>query len=122
MPEVQIKLAALWIMLMLIYLVGDILRLFSGDTVPGEVMGSKMTQPMLMFMAIFMLIPILMIWVSLTVDQPINRWANIIVPALFFLFNLVGIPSYPGLYDKFLLVVSLIFNLMSIWTAWNWSI
>lgn len=122
MPEVQIKLAALWIMLMLIYLVGDILRLFSGDTVPGEVMGSKMTQPMLMFMAVFMLIPILMIWVSLTVDQPINRWANIIVPALFFLFNLVGIPSYPGLYDKFLLVVSLIFNLMSIWTAWNWSI
>ncbi|MCA9889328.1 MAG: hypothetical protein KC546_13205 [Anaerolineae bacterium] len=122
MPEVQIKLAALWIMLMLIYLVGDILRLFSGDTVPGEVMGSKMTQPMLMFMAIFMLIPILMIWVSLTVDQPINRWANIIVPALFFLFNLVGIPSYPGLYDKFLLVISLIFNLMSIWTAWNWSI
>ncbi|MCA9883095.1 MAG: hypothetical protein KC708_09000 [Anaerolineae bacterium] len=122
MPEVQIKLAALWIMLMLIYLVGDILRLFSGDTVPGEVMGSKMTQPMLMFMAVFMLIPILMIWVSLTVDQPINRWANIIVPALFFLFNLVGIPSYPGLYDKFLLVVSLIFNLMSIWTAWNWSV
>ena len=39
-----------------------------------------------------------------------NRWANIIVAGFFFLFNLVGLPTYPSAYDKFLLVVSLVFN------------
>ena len=24
------------------------------------------------------------------------------------------------IYDKFLLVVSLVFNVMVVWTAWNW--
>jgi len=31
----------------------------------------------------------------------------------FFLFNLVGLPTYPSLYDKFLLAVSMGFNLVS---------
>ena len=41
--------------------------------------------------------------------------------AFFFLFNLVGLPTYPSLYDKFLLAVSLGFNVVTIWYAWNWS-
>ncbi len=37
------------------------------------------------------------------------------------LFNLVGLPTYPSLYDKFLLVVSMVFNGVTIWYAWNWA-
>lgn len=120
MEAIHIKLTALWVMLMLVYLLGDVLRIYAGDFVPGEIMGQKITSWMLMFMALFMLIPIVMIWVSLTADQPINRWANIILAAVLFLFNLVGLPTYPGLYDKFLIGVGLVFNLMTIWTAWHW--
>ena len=55
--------------------------------------------------------------------QPVNRWANIIVAVFFFLFNLVGLPTYPSAYDKFLLAVSLVFNVMTVWTAWkNWAV
>ena len=50
-----------------------------------------------------------------------NRWANIIVAVFFFLFNLVGLPTYPSAYDKFLLAVSLGFNVMTVWTAKNWA-
>ena len=37
------------------------------------------------------------------------------------MFNLVGLPSYPSAYDKFLLAVSLVFNGVTVWTAWNWT-
>jgi hypothetical protein len=40
---------------------------------------------------------------------------------VFFLFNVVGVPTYPGWYDKFLIVVSLVFNVVTIWRAWNWN-
>ena len=36
MPDVQIKLSALWVALMLIYLLGDVLRFWAGDVTPGE--------------------------------------------------------------------------------------
>jgi len=66
-----------------------------------------------------MLIPILMVFLSLVLAQPIARWANIIVAAGFFLFVLADLRSYPSAYDRFLFIVSLIFNGLTIWYAWN---
>lgn len=37
MGDVQIKLSALWVALMLTYLLGDVLRIFSGDFKAGEI-------------------------------------------------------------------------------------
>ena len=39
MIDVLIKLSILWIVLMLIYLLGDVLRIFSGDFNAGEIGG-----------------------------------------------------------------------------------
>jgi hypothetical protein len=39
MEDVQIRLSALWVALMLTYLLGDVLRIFSGDFKPGEIGG-----------------------------------------------------------------------------------
>ena len=120
MEEVQIKLSAVWVALMLVYLLGDVLRIFAGDFKAGEVSGMQATQGMWLGMAALMLIPILMVVLTLVLPQPVNRWANIIIAVGFFLFNAVGLPSYPSLYDKFLLAVSLGFNVMTVWTAWKW--
>lgn len=118
--DMQIKLAAVWIALMLVYLLGDVLRIFKGDFVAGEVEGKPITQAMWLGVAMLMVIPILMILVTILVDYPVNRPANIIVAGFFFLFNLVGLPTYPGRYDKFLIVVGLVFNVITIGLAWNW--
>ena len=75
----------------------------------------QFTQVMWLGIAVLMLIPILMVVLSLVLPQPVNRWANIIVAVFFFLFNLVGLPTYPSAYDKFLLVVSLVFNVVTVW-------
>jgi hypothetical protein len=120
MDEVRIKLSIVWVALMLTYLLGDVLRIFSGDFKAGEIGGKQVTQIMWLGIAILMVIPIVMVVLSLLLDQPVNRWANIIVAILFFGFNLIGLPTYPGAYDKFLIVVGLVFNALTAWVAWNW--
>jgi hypothetical protein len=120
MEDVKFILSAIWVATMLTYLLGDVLRIFSGDCVAGEISGMKATQQMWMLAAILMLIPIVMVLVSMTLPYPMNRWANIIAAILLFGVNLIGIPGYPGAYDKFLIVISLGFNVLTVWYAWNW--
>jgi hypothetical protein len=119
MDDVQIQLSALWVALMLIYLLGDVLRIFSGDFKAGEIDGKPVTQGMWLGIAVIMLIPIVMSVLSLTLPYGVNRWANVIVPVLVVIFNLMGLP-YPSAYDNFLIIVSFVFNALTVWLAWTW--
>jgi hypothetical protein len=121
MVDVPIKLSGLWVAVMLTYLLGDVLRIYSGDLKAGEIGGRQMTQGMWLGIAILMVIPIVMVFLSLTLNQPVNRWVNIIVAVFFFIFNLIGLPTYPSAYDRFLIVVGLVFNVLTVWYAWQWS-
>lgn len=118
--DVNLILSALWVVLMLTYLLGDVLRIFAGDFKAGEVEGTKMSQKMLLGMAALMLIPIFMVFLSLILTFPLVRWVNIIVAVGLFILNLVGLPGYPGAYDKFLISVGLGFNVLTVWYAWTW--
>ena len=120
MSEIRIKLSALWIVLMLTYLLGDVLRIFSGDLTPGEIMGTEASQWIFVAAAVVMLIPIVMVVLSLIMKYPALRWVTIIAAVFLFIFNLVGLPGYASLYDQFLIVVSLGFNGLTVWYAWKW--
>ena len=120
MDEIKIRLSALWVVVMLTYLLGDVLRMYSGDFKAGEIAGKPITQGMMLGIAIIMAIPIVMVFLSITLDYPVNRWVNIIVAILCFGFNLIGLPSYPSAYDKLLIALSLIWNLLTIGYAWTW--
>ncbi|HVN54407.1 MAG TPA: hypothetical protein VMT46_08760 [Anaerolineaceae bacterium] len=120
MSNTQIVLAGTWVVVMLIYLLGDVLRIYSGDMAKAMARMS-FNQFVWLGLAALMLIPILMVFLALVLPQPANRWANMITAGFFILFNLVGLPTYPSLYDKFLLLVSMAFNGMTIWYAWNWN-
>jgi hypothetical protein len=52
--------------------------------------------------------------------RTVETWTNIIVAIVFFGFNLIGLPTYPSAYDKFLIIVSLVFNALTVWYAWKW--
>ena len=119
MVDVKIILSFIWVATMLVYLLGDVMRIFAGDFKPGEIEGKPMTQKMVFGMAILMLVPIVMIVLSLILDFPLNSWVNIIVAVFWIVLNLAGIKGYKA-YDKFLLIVSMGFNLLTIWYAWNW--
>ena len=120
MPDTRIVLSGLWAALMLTYLLGDVLRIFAGDFEPGEIGGMQLTQVMWLGIAIFMLVPIVMVVLSLTLQYPAIRWASIVVAIVFFAFNLVGLPTYPSMYDRFLILVGLGINVITIWYAWRW--
>lgn len=119
MENVRITLSGLWVAVMLTYLLGDVLRIFAGDVKPGEILGVVPTQGMWLGIAALMLIPIVMVVLTLTLKYPAIRWANIVVAIFFVVFNLVGLP-YPGAYDNFLIVVSFVFNALTVWYAWKW--
>jgi uncharacterized membrane protein len=106
---------------MLTYLLGDVLRIFSGDFVAGEFLGMEGTQVIWFTAAILMLIPIVMVVLSLTLKYPALRWATIVTAVILFAFNLIGLPTYPSLYDQFLIAVGLVFNGVTVWYAWKWT-
>jgi hypothetical protein len=120
MADTRIVLTGLWIAAMLTYLLGDVLRILSGDTEPGKVFGTDPSQLLWVGIAALMLIPIIMIVLTLTLPHRAIRLVNIIVAIAWAVFNLVGLP-YKGAYDNFLIVVSLVFNGLTIWLAWRWE-
>ncbi len=120
--DVQIKLSALWVALTFIWQQGDVLRLYSGDAIGGVVDTGNMMSPEMLWMvgAIWMTIPVVMLFLSLTLKYPVNRWANIIVGIFFVVLNVIGLSTYPWGYDKFLIIVGLVFNVLIVWYAWKW--
>lgn len=120
MESRRIILSGLWVATMLVYLLGDVMRIFAGDFEPGNLSGMQPSQIVWLGMAALMLIPILIAVLTLTLPYPAIRWLNIIVAAFWFIFNLVGLPTYPGYYDMFLLAVSMVFNVITVWYAWKW--
>ena len=120
MLDTCIILSGTWVTIMLLYLLGDELRMYSGDFARMSEK-QKFTGLMWLGAAVLMLIPIMMVFLSLVLPQPVNRWANIVVAIGFCLFNLVDLRGYPSAYDRFLLLVSVVFNGVTVWYAWNWS-
>jgi hypothetical protein len=118
MNNVRIVISLIWVATMLIFLLGDVIRIFAGDFEPGEVEGKKISSNMYLGIAAIMVMPIIMIVLSLTLDNPINKLINIVVAIVFFLFNLVGIKGYKA-YDIFLLIISFGFNVLIVLIAWT---
>lgn len=117
--DVRIILAALWVCLMLIFLLGDVLRIFAGDFTTGELGGGPAPPWMWVVIAAVMLTPIVMIVLSLVLPYPAIRWVCLVAAVLWILFNLMGLP-YPGAYDNFLIVASFVVCGAIIWYAWRW--
>ncbi|MEZ4621515.1 MAG: DUF6326 family protein [Caldilineaceae bacterium] len=96
MEKVRIVLSALWVALMLTYLLGDVLRIFAGDFQAGEVSGMQGTQVIWLAATLIMLIPIVMVVLSVTLVYPAIRWVTIGTTVILFFFNLVGLPYLSG--------------------------
>jgi hypothetical protein len=120
MVDVRITLSGIWVATMLTYLLGDVMRIFAGDFVAGEMGGESGGQWMWIVASLVMLVPIVMVVLSLVVPYPAIRWITIVVALLLILFNIVGLP-YDGMYDNILIGVSFIFNAAAIYYAWTWT-
>lgn len=116
----RIVLAGAWVSLMLIYLLGDVLRIFAGHVEPGR-LGDRPAAPwMWTLAAVIMFVPIVMILTTLLAPAVPLRWVTIGVSAALAIFNVAGMP-YKGSFDNLLIVVSLGLNAYVAWTAWFWD-
>ena len=97
---------------------GDVLRIYAGDFVPGEIGGKAMPQIAWLGVAVMMLIPIIMMLLNVFIVDKNMCYVNIVAAAILFLFNAFGLPSYKSIYDIFLIVVGLVINIVIGVYAW----
>lgn len=124
--NVKMKLSALWVALMLIYVYADILSNFKPGAIEKMMDGFMgpfpVTQGALFSASILMTIPAVMVFLSLTLKPKVNRWANIILGVLYTFVNignLIGETSW-FFYMSFV-VVEITLTLLIVGYAWKWT-
>ncbi|MEJ2304629.1 MAG: DUF6326 family protein [Anaerolineales bacterium] len=123
--NVRIKLSALWVTLMLFYIYADILGFYTPGNiekvVSGEIGGFQITEGFLFVMAIWMAIPSIMVFLSLTWKANANRWVNIIVGIVSFLA--LGATFFAGEVSArytFQAIAEGLLIASIVWQAWKW--
>jgi cbb3-type cytochrome oxidase subunit 3 len=121
---VQMKLSALWVALMLLYIYADIFSLFRPgqieDMISGRMGPFAVTQASLFAASVLMIIPAVMVFLSLTLKPKADRWANLILGVLYTLVNISNQIGEPWMYYIAYGVVELAVTLLIVWYAWKW--
>ena len=122
--HVKIKLSALWAALMFLYIYADIFSLYRPGHI-DEMMSGRMgpfpaTQGSLLVASILMLIPAVMVFLSLVLKPPVNRWVNIIFGVLYTLVNLSNLVGEPWAYYMAFGMVEIVLTLLIVGYAWKW--
>jgi hypothetical protein len=123
--NVKIKLSALWVAVMFLYVYADIRGLYETGSIEGliagELGGFKINQVFLLVSAIIMAIPSVMVFLSLTLKAKLNRWANIILGIIYTGIILVTL-LMPGVWAHYIFVgiVEVVLTALVVWYAWKW--
>lgn len=125
MEALKVKLSALWAARMLSGLQGDSTRLHDPEALKELVAGTtavRVTDELLLIMSLVFAIPILMSFLSLTLRDQANRWANRGTGTFFVLFDLVFMVllAWPFSYETVWAVMYLVFTALVAWYAWKW--
>jgi hypothetical protein len=120
----KIKIAALW----LVWECGGIVQLMLYSFEPGvmeqinagELGGNQTTPELLLVFAIIFLIPLVMVFVSLTLKDSTNRRANIIVGTGYTVFCLIDSSEHTA--EPFYVLLGIggvVVSALIVWYAWN---
>ena len=121
---VRMKLSALWVSMMLLYIYADILSLFRPGQVEEMLEGRMgpfpVTQGSLLTASILMIIPAVMVFLSLVLKPKANRWTNISLGALYTLVNISNLIGETWVYYISFGAVEIALTLLIIWQSWKW--
>lgn len=120
----KLKLSALWIAMMFLFAYGDIYGGFRPDVIEslrlGRIAGFQVDQIFLFAVSLYILIPSLMVFLSLTLKPPVNRWTNIILSVVYITTILLSCIGETWTYYIFLSVMESALLLLIAWFAWRW--
>src|SRR4030043_2308977 len=98
MPDMKVRLSALWLFAILTYTYGDVVTLMD----PVKHGSIELTEGFLLFGSILMMIPISMVLLSRILKHRVNRWANIIAGTFMTAFlTLTLFVAVPTMYYAF---------------------
>jgi len=123
--NVKIKLSALWVTLLIFYIYADILGFYTPGNiekvVSGELGGVQITEGFLFIMAIWMAIPSVMVFLSLTLKAKPNRWVNFItgIVSIFVLAATFFVGELSARYT-FQAIIEGVLIALIIWLVWKW--
>jgi len=122
--SVKLKLATLWASFMFLYIYVDYFHLYMpgsiNDILAGKVFIFDISYVFLMIAMFFVAIPALMIFLSVSLPAKVNRWANIIIAAIYIpymVFNLAG-EAWVHMYFAAAIEVALLGLIIRY--AWKW--
>jgi hypothetical protein len=122
--SVKLKVSALWVALMLVYIYADILSLFKPGVLDGMAAGRmgpfSVSQGSLLAAAVLMLIPAVMVALSITLKPQVNRWTNIVLGVLYTLVNINNGIGESWAYYLLFVAAEIVLSCLIVWFAWKW--
>jgi hypothetical protein len=88
----------------------------------GTMAGMEITPEVLLLMAVLMLVPLLMAFAALVLKDPMNRWLNVGVGAVFIvleLLELTDLAANPSAALALIWVWKTVVPLLIVWYAWK---
>ena len=84
------------------------------------------TPEMLLFIAIWWLVPMFMAFLSLVLKDSINRWTNIILGIVWTLLNIYHVYLHftwmaPTVHQLLIVGSTVVFTVLIVWYAWRWK-
>jgi len=128
MEDVKIKLAVLWIFnavaMSAYFIVGLMVPGAMEGVIAGELIGmGTIDEALLLMIALLMIIPLTVAFLSLILKQSINRWVNIIVAIGWIIVGIMHNLSSGYFSIAHLLIDACMYVVAAliIWTAWKWK-
>lgn len=122
--NVKLKISALWIAVMFLYIYVDLFSLYKPgiieEVTAGKIFLFQISQSFLFFTTLYITIPSLMIFLTLVLKPKINRWINIIVSAIYLVTMLGACIGETWIFYIFGTVVESILLFLIIIHAWKW--
>jgi Family of unknown function (DUF6326) len=123
--SVKMKLSALWVAMMLLYIYADVLYLYKPGQLEEMLKGLMgpfpATQGALLSASILVAIPAVMVFLSLTLKPKVNRRANITLGVLYTAVNIVNLIGETWAFYIFFGIVEIGCTLLIVWNAWKWT-
>ena len=122
--SLKVKLATLWASLMFLIIYIDYFGLYMPgkiqDILKGRVFVFDITQGFLLAALASVTIPALMIFLSVALPAIVNRWANIIIAAVFIPYTLFNLAGEAWMHMVFGAVAEVVLLCLIIRYAWKW--
>ena len=116
------RIALLWV-LMAVAMSAHAVLAFMEPGAMEKVGEMAMGPGMMLFMALFWLVPLWLAFVSMTVKDSCNRWTNFILGIIFTILNIFHLTEHlaqPSVHQLLIVCSTIVITALIAWYAWSW--